>query len=599
MRRFHISSQAPKMVCLLAIVLSAVLAQPTARLDWCLGDQSHEIEEHVMAPIDGGWRLRLTKEAIKLKKAVSLTILPSIGQARQGEAGYWFSPYGYYGEWDRSNGRFEAVGERMNMPMYGWATPRGAWLAIVTSLPYYGSEVVTVTNGLYQVGYRLGSELCGAPYEGLIIDFRSFPAGTGYAELCSFYRKYQLDRGAVKTLRERASVNPILKTAVASPEIRIRQAWKPVPSPEPWQQPENEPEVKAKITFARVCDIVRSLQRVGVSHAEICLVGWNIGGHDGRWPQYFPAESKLGGDIGLRRTIACARDAGYLIVPHGNFIEGYAIADGWDLELTAKDVDGNTPRLAGSTCWGGGQPILLCPQRAYEKVCAKVMPRLSAFGFQGLAYFDVVSILRGTICHDRRHPCNWKEAAEWWGRCAQLSCFHMGGFASEGAVDHFAGNLDSVLYASFDSPLTIEREWREGTSLAKGHRPIFQLVYHGIILSNPFTFTVNFTAQDPYARLKLLEYGGRPNFYFNSKFMTDPGRDWMGSHDLSADTDDQLEWSVAKIKEGSDIYGKFCHLQYEQMTDHREIAPNVFRTSFSNGASIVCDYNTLRFKEGD
>lgn len=583
---------------LVSILLAATVScafgdadRPSAMLDWIHADGSADREERVLEEIDGVSVLRIAKEEIRRKASVGLEIVPSFGNARKGEKGYWFSPYGYYGEWDREAGEFVAVGERMNMPMYGWATPRGAWLAIVTSLPYYGSEVVRAKDGEYRVGYRIGPELCKEPYEDLEIAFHRRPAGTGYAGLAKIYRDYQLARGAVRPLADRVKDNPVLKYAVESPEIRIRQAWKPVPSPVPYQTPETEPPVRPVVTFDRVRDIVSALRSNGIERAEICLVGWNVGGHDGRWPQALPAEPKLGGTDKLCEAVAFARKSGYLIVPHGNFIEGYTIADIWSDEIAAKERDGKTRHLAGTMCWGGGQPISICPQRAYEAVCTKVMPEMADVGFRGLGYFDVVSILRANLCWDLRHPCNWKSGAEWWGRCAELSKRLFGGFASEGAVDHFAGSLDSVLYASFDSPQSIEKSWRERKGLAKGHRPIFQLVYNGIIVSNPFTFTVNFTAQDRYSQLKLLEYGGRPNFYFYSKFMSDPKKDWMGKDDLRCATEGQLAWSVGRIREGQSVYAQLAHLQYEYMADHAEIASGVFRTTWANGERLTVDYN--------
>ena len=40
--------------------------------------------------------------------------------------------------------------------------------------------------------------------------------------------------------------------------------------------------------------------------------------------------------------------------------------------------------------------------------------------------------------------------------------------------------------------------------------PFPQLVYNGVFAMNPFTRTVNFTAQTKYWQLKLIEFGGRP-----------------------------------------------------------------------------------------
>ena len=563
-------------------------AADDALLTWTLADGSTVAETRPLEAHGDVSSLTVPAAEIRAKRAKGLVVTPSFGRAQKGEAGYWFSPYGHYGEWDCDNGTFAAARERMNMPMYGWATPRGAHLAVITGLKCYPRLSVTAKNGAYAVSCELVEELCRNPDEDFRIEFHRRAPGTSYGALAGIYRDRQLARGVVKTLAERVKANPVLKRAVEAPEIRIRQAWKPVPSPVKWQTPSNEPPVKAVVTFDRVCDIVRELKRQGVASAELCLVGWNIGGHDGRWPQYFPAEPKLGGDAGLKKAIACAREAGYLIVPHGNYIEGYTIANNWDWANTAKDEKGE-PQLAGSVCWGGGQPVRLCPQRAFEAYCRPLMPQLKDVGFTGIGYFDVVSILHGTACFDPAHPCTRAEGAAWWGKYAAEVQKTLGGFASEGAVDHFAGNLDSVLYASFESEEKIAARHGKG-GLPKRLVPVFQLAYNGIIVQNPFTTTVNFTAQPRASFLKLLEYGGRPNFYFYSKFMTDPKRDWMGKNDLRCGTDEELRWSVARVKEGADLYAELLPLQYAFMTGHEKLADGVFRTEWSNGWSIVVNY---------
>ncbi|MBQ7666512.1 MAG: hypothetical protein IJS46_00765 [Kiritimatiellae bacterium] len=571
-----------------------------ATLLWSYPDGRAETETQTLKEREGGiLALRVAAARLRASGAETLRVTPDFGRARKGESGWWFSPYGYYGEWNRESGVFRAVKERMNMPMFGWATPRGAWLAVITSLRLYPREVVEARGGEYSVSCELSGELCRDPYEDFEIEFHPFPAGTGYAALARAYRALQLKRGAVRPLRERAAENPALAYAAAAPEIRIRQAWKPVPSPMPHQQPENEPPVHVAATFGRVRDISRALHASGVERAELCLVGWNIGGHDGRWPQSFPAEPLLGGDEALREAIAAVRADGYQIVPHGNVRDGYEIADSWDAEWVIKDETG-LPVSDPVNRWGGGLPYFVCPQRAYERFATKDIPRMAALGFKGLGYFDVVSIVEAPPCRDPRHPCSRADSARWWGRCADISRRELGGFASEGAMDHFAGSLDSVLYASFDSPPAIEAGRGDGNAdgLALRHVPIVQIVYNGIWLQNPFTNTVNFTVQERYWQLKLLEYGGRPNFYFHSKFKSD-GANWMGSGDLSCATDDALAASAAKIKEGCDIWAPFAPLQFEFMDDHRQLAPGVFETVWSNGARLVVNYTASPFDCGD
>ena len=535
--------------------------------------------------------LFLSRDQILSKNAVRLDIIPDFANAKKGEKGYWFTPYGVYGEFDCDNGRFAVGQERMPMPMFGWSTPRGACLAMITSLKYFVRETVTVKDGEYQIAATLGETLCREPYEDLVIEYHLRPAGTSYAELAQIYRKRQIDSG-VKPFRERFEENKVLEQAIMGPEIRIRQAWKPVPSPILHQTPENEPEVKAKVTFDRVKDIVDELKKQGIENAELCLVGWNIGGHDGRWPQFFPAEPKLGGNGKLKEAIRYSLDKGYLIVPHGNFHEGYTIAENWDGEMTIKGKDGlMLPTRNGTVTWGGGRPYHICPQRAYEKIAVVEFPKLAALGFKGIGYFDVVTICEPQPCHDPRHPCTQADGARYWGACAAISRRELGGFSSESSNDYFASNLDYVLYAYFGDPTRIEKDHSTGKGIAKQVVPIWQIVYNGIIANNPFTTTINPTIKDRYSQLKAIEFSARPSFYFYSKFRTS-GSNWMGDEDLGCDTDEQLSWSVSKIREAYVEYEKLKHLQLEFIENHEILSPGVVCVTYSNGERLFVNYNS-------
>ena len=152
---------------------------------------------------DGTLYFRLSAARLRESGAAALRVTPSFGHAEKGDAGYWFSPYGYYGEWNRDNGFFRPGADRMNMPMFGWATQRGAWLAVIVSLRLYPRMVVEAEGGRYAVSCELDGELCREPYEDFEIVFHPFPAGTGYAALARRYRELQIAHGAIRPLRER------------------------------------------------------------------------------------------------------------------------------------------------------------------------------------------------------------------------------------------------------------------------------------------------------------------------------------------------------------------------------------------------------------
>ena len=560
---------------------AAICAAAEMELEWTYPDGRTEKELRVL-PEEGSTAVfSLPRAEILARGALSVSLTPDFARAQKGDDGFWVFSSGECGTFRCNDGKAECHRWQL-MSVYGMKTPERTFAAIVKGLKYYFTTRVTAKNGEYRMSCVLDGELCRSPYEDFEIEFRRLEGrDASLGGIARAYRNHQLERGAVKPLKERAATNAILKEAIDSPEIRIRQAWKPVPPSVLEQTPDTEPAVSPYVTFDRVVEIAHALKAAGVEKAEFCLVGWNIGGHDGRWPQAFPAEPTLGGDEKLKACVKAVRDMGYLIVPHGNYLDAYRIADSWDEEWLAKTADGGLPK--GSGAYGGGMSARICPQRAYERFMSRDMWRMGAYGFKGLGYFDVVSIVLADECHDPRHPLNRAEGAKWWGKGAALSKKVFGGFASEGAFDHFAGDLDSALYVSFNDPR------RENRGLVDRMAPFPQLVYNGIFAMNPFTRTINFTAQERYWQLKLIEFGGRPTFYFYSKFKSD-GKNWMGDADLHCATDSERAESIAKIKEGWDVYAKLSHLQYEFMENHERIAEGVFRTTWSNGESIIVNY---------
>jgi hypothetical protein len=514
----------------------------------------------------------------------SVAVLPDFAVAHTDEEGYFVMPNGHLGAFRQREGIARLWASCM--PMFGMKTPRMTFVAIVTGMPYSYSLIARAKDGVYRFGPVFDRGLDRSD-EDIAVEFHTLTgAEANYAGMARVYRQYQLDRNACVPLRERIKHSPELAYAARCPEVRIRQGWKPVPSPVPEQTVKNEPPMRVMVTFDRVGDILDEFQRQGVDAAEICLVGWNQKGHDGCWPQIFPVEESLGGEAKLRAVIKKAQQMGYQIVGHANHIDAYLIADCWDAEYIRKNSDGTLPR--GKTTWGGGRVYTICAQRAYERFAVKDTPMIAALGFRGLHYLDVFTCVPPAPCGDPRHPATERRTAFFIDQIMKLGKETFGGIASEGPYDFCCGNLDSVLYVSFDKPD------QPMPKMVDRCVPIWQLVYNGIILSTPFTTTVNYTTQNRVAQLKLIEFNGRPVFYFYSRFKDD-GKNWMGEGDLGCTNDTELCASVAKIKRGYDEFRRLWPLQLEFMEQHEQLAPSVFRTAFSDGSEIITNYGSAAY----
>ena len=572
------------LACLLSAIAMAVSGEDIdvqiTTVDGNVTKGSVPVEIH-----DGSAEIRFRRTELP-KNVKSVRLSCETARIPAGADGYWVNSNGELGFFKKRAKDMTYRLAHPKMPFFGAKTPAATWVALVKGMSRHFSFAVDYKNGVYELSMAW-DWLMGNIYEDLVVEFKFLEwADADYAGMAREYRKWQLERKAVVPLADRVKKRPMLDYMVKNPEVRVRLAWKPVPSPKPDQTTIDEPLVKPVITFDRFMEITDEFKRQGISGAEFCLVGWNVGGHDGRWPQVFPVEPSLGGEARLKDAIRHAQGLGYEVVAHCNHRDAYLIADSWDAEyIRERSEDGTLKR--GKTTWGGGRMYTICPRRAYERFATKQMPMIAALGFRGLHYIDVYSCVHVEPCDSDYHPLNVPESVKWVGNILNLATDTFGGVASEGGYDQNAGNLDYILYASFARPF----EEKTYAGLVDRLVPMFQLVYNGIILSNPFTTTVNAMLKGRPSELKVIEFGARPTFYYYANFLTPgKGKNWMGDQDLECGTDAALVESVAAIKRALGPYAALARLQYLWMDGHDELAPGVYRTKYSDGTAVYVNY---------
>ncbi len=519
-----------------------------------------------------------------------------VARAKKGSQGYFVLGDGRLGTFRLDNNTLE---ERRNpLPIFGMKTERDSFVAIVKKMKYEFSTIVKATKGeyiIYPRFYVSYDKLGCAPYEDIVVDFYFLPKeDCDYSAMGRIYRKYQLDRNEVIPLKERVKNNPELAYTVDSIFIRVKHGVKHNKKRIADQTPENEPPVSVSITFDKFKEIMRQLKESGVEKAEICSVGFNSGGFDGRFPDIFPVESAFGGEEKLKEAINYAHSIGYQIVSHVCNTDFYSIAKRFDKNDIALRPDGT---LHHHAILAGGKAYFPCFKQVFEKYIKDDYKQLSKLGFKGTHHIDVTSNITPYPCSNPKHPCTRKETAKYMNNIGFAARKTFGGFGSEGPCDHVAKTLDFALYTSA-YPRFIGKEHPLVDTIV----PLWQIVYHGIILSNPFYWTIDYNINEKLSfspsefmsntpirkqkliefggfdpqmkKLRLIEFGGRPVYYFI----------------------DYTPTQIVKIKEAYDEYQKLKHLQYEFIERHKEIAPKVFLTRYSDNSEIICNYSDEIFK---
>ena len=479
-------------------------------------------------------------------------------------------------------GDHEYISDSNTMPVFGFKSEKKCVFAIVTGLTYEYKIVLGVKGGIYYIYPRFFVDAKNK-YEDIEVELHNLPIESDYNDMAALYR----DIKNPPLLTEKIKKSEEIKYAAESTELRVRLAWKPVPAPVAHQTEENEPAVVVGCTLARLKEVLDGMKARGIEKCEVCLVGVEIKGHDGRWPQLMPIEDSIGGEEELIKLCEYGQSLGYQMTVHTNSTEMYEISEDWDENALIVTHDGDYSR--DEIFWGGGQPFHICPSKtvAYTE---RNLAEIKRMGFRGVHYIDVITNFPPRACYSESHPLTPRQSAEIFCNIAEKTRELFGGFASEGGFDFAKDVLDYVLYTSYNL-YSVPRELCDETI------PFWQLVYHGSILYNPSTETVNFCVKDEKSHLKYIEYGGRPLCYFNSKYVDEGGcGNWMGEEDLLLSTDEQLEDSLDRIKAVSEEYKKLSALQYQRMTKHEKLSPGVYKTTYENGAYTVVDYNKLTYK---
>lgn len=530
------------------------------------------------------FRIVIAKDSIP-EDATYLEIIPEFAKANKGEDGYWMQARGTYGLFDKDNGIY--VKNRQLMPIYAVKKGDKMFWGHVKTYRFDYDFVAKVKGGKYEIfpRFRFDKVREYFPlYNDIVVEFNMLEGDkANYNEVAKGYQNYQLETKAVRTIKDRMRDYPELEYLCESIVIRIQtHCAKPISDKHIDFTKETEWPIVVHMPFGVSEEFVQAIKDAGVDKATIVSAGWNYGGYDGRTPQHLPVEAAAGGEEAFLRLVKKTQDLGYQFTLHATNTDGYTVSPKWDTDWVGKRRDGS---LVAQGLWAGGKCYLVCQNCSWNKWVKDELKQMHALGAKGPHYIDVYSATYPNRCADPNHPATPEQMAEYQNKILAESKKLFGGASSESGYDHVAGNIDYINYIERD----IKAMWDgRQNKLIAGVAPLWELVYHGIILYNSDRATQNHTRGkcmykleksgdprwmigdgilDPRTSLKIVEFGGRPIFY-TYKFA-----------------------DVPRIKRAWDEFKPVRHLQKEMMVYHGKVSDNVFITKFGDGSQIVSNYN--------
>jgi hypothetical protein len=549
-------------------------------------------EEHglfipvVFKPAEDGFRIivqagRVVEQMSINRRLMSLDVLPDLMTTRVGDDGFFLLPdfsgtlvrfenhpptvtrdriYMHQSEWEKLS----------MMNCFGRRHEEGSMLAIVHQGEFFCHAVTEVNQeGVNRIYPSFG--LRHNPHEPIkqedkeiIVRFLGGQEVT-YFDMAEVYRDYLIHERDVSPLKDRIDDNPVLAYSVRAMRTKIFHGLKP-------RSLDGNVEMNIYATFLQAEEILDRMKEAGIDRAVITLVGWNLGGHDGAYPQRFPVEPALGGEEGLRKLIAKARDMGYQVVPHDNLTDMYMAGQTYDPAVTLKD-EHQQPVLGG--IWGGGQAAKSCPVAYFDRYGPEVT-RIRDLGFDGHYYCDAQSnpLYR---CHDPQHPADEEQFAMSQCKLTQAYRVLYGAVSQEIAPAYALPFLDEGgQHSPYGLGWCMQHVDEKLKRIIDRVVPFYHLAIHGLI-----------TYQDSWVHgyrdggvrkgvLRALSFGARPSMEVSYT----PGANG-----------DYYEDSIRDIQEGYRIaFEELADTHVEVVEDYEELAPEAARIAYANGTEFIANW---------
>ncbi|CAM3376328.1 DUF5696 domain-containing protein [Marinicrinis lubricantis] len=472
----------------------------------------------------------------------------------------------------------------ISMPVYGMKDGDKAFLAVVMEGAEY-SDIIASPAGVYgnynwigtQQHYRMKymqitNRAKNKGFETYTKDSRFQNNRTtryyildadqaDYVGMASRYRQYLMEEQGLERISPRSNHIPLFLSILGADRENgvITDRY-----------------VKAT-TFSEAMQMVQELYGLGIMNMDITYYGWQEDGYSALGG-YLPADSRLGGESGLKNFIEFAHSLDIPVSLEVNY------------ELNNSKVNGFAPRyhgvrdLAGSIMKftaNSGDEITVVSRKFIEKAIEDDMDGFQDLGIDGLllegigryVHTDYNSNYGGTRTEVVRSDLNVINTVKDAFGTIKLTD---PGFYTIDKVDHIEGLIDDYSYDLFST----------------GPIPFAQIALHG--LKTYTSMPENSRSQYEIDFLRDIEYGAYPSFDFTMAETAD----LAGVYWYTPRSSTFADWKTEAVEQYQKYNEAFAQLQDQFIVGHRQLAAGVFETTYENGTRIYVNYNREDYIQG-
>jgi hypothetical protein len=472
-----------------------------------------------------------------------------------------------------------------SMPWFGAVKGGSAYVAVIDT-PDDAHAFITVLDPRNRE--RLVISPVWVPSRGELRYPRSvtytFISGGDYVAMAKVFRKYAVEKGYYRSLREKIALNPNAERIVGAPLVKLwimdRYPWTGCAARAPGG--ERIPLLKVRTTYRQVQEILRDMrENLGIDRAVILLAGWGPMGYDNLHPDVWPPGRWAGDFSELREARDIAERQGYLFGLHDNYqdiyLESPSIGAGEPIVKTREVAGVGHPLQLGGV-WEGGQAFIVC-SKCGLKFAERNIPQVLSELAPTCYFVDTTTAAPLYECYDAEHPTTRSEDKEYKIELLKYlnDCNLVTG--SESGVYWAAKHLH---YA--EGIMRLESDGWFG-KFGGIPAPLFNLVYHDSIVAYWHQGQPHNSSRR-LARVKLLLdllYGNPTSW----NFTIETYREWREQLREAFETASRLHREIAA----------------DEMVSHRFLTDDylVQESEFSSGVKVIANFGEREYvtPEGD
>lgn len=382
------------------------------------------------------------------------------------------------------------------------------------------------------------------------------PAAGGWPAFAHCYRRFLREERGVRTWAQKRADHPKLAHFAHGFLLKIMQGYKR-------PQLDGHGEYLSATSFSEARTILERMQADGIKQITAQMVGWNIEGHDGRYPTRFPVNPVEGGEEAFRDLIAWGHKHEVVVSVHDNYSDSYVNGDDFSYDDVIVLRDGRKWRNAP---WAGGFNWRICPLQSMRHA-QRDLPRMKELGISGNYYLDAVAAI--CTCHSPNHAANRQQMFEGFRAIFSYVRELFGTLSTEVPFGIYYDLMDGVYIE--DSYQWLERFTDFGAHFIDDLQPFLPVVLHNSIRYQRHSDS----RQGRVGALRTLAWGAMPFIEISARKV---------AHNWAMPNYDELaEYANAGYQLCCEEFGDLIEQDLENI---KEITRDVFITSYAGGVRL-------------